>query len=333
MVCRSPGTECKQGASHSPILPASCIGRRICCIVEPLPELPDLVAYTEALTRHVVNRRVERIVVRSPFVLRSVDPPLDALFGKTVAAIERLGKRLVIVVEPDLFLVIHLMIAGRLKWAAARPGTPGKPPSPKLVLALVEFEHGTLYFTEASSKKRASMRMIRGREALRALDPGGIEPLDAQRETFREALVRENHTVKRALTDPHLFSGIGNAYSDEILHAAKLSPLKLTRSLDDEEHLRLYDATRTTLQAWIERLRAQTGAGFPEKVTAFRTEMAVHGRFRQPCPICAAPVQRIVYADNECNYCARCQTGGRVLADRSMSRLLKDDWPRSIDDL
>jgi len=298
-----------------------------------VPELPDLVVYMEALTRHVVNRRVERIVIRSPFVLRSVDPPLDALFGHSVAAIERVGKRLVVGVEPDLFLVIHLMIAGRLKWTATRPGAAVKPPSPKLVLALLEFEHGTLYFTEASSKKRASMRMIRGREALRALDPGGIEPLDAQREAFREALVRENHTVKRALTDPRLFSGIGNAYSDEILHAAKLSPLKLTRSLDDEEHLRLYDATRTTLQAWIERLRAQTGDGFPEKVTAFRTEMAVHGRFRQPCPICAAPVQRIVYADNECNYCARCQTGGRVLADRSMSRLLKDDWPRSIDDL
>jgi formamidopyrimidine-DNA glycosylase len=198
---------------------------------------------------------------------------------------------------------------------------------------VLELEHGRLFFTEASSKKRASMRMVSGREALRALDPGGIEPLDATREAFDEALARENHTLKRSLTDPHLFSGIGNAYSDEILHAAQLSPLKLTRSLSDEELQRLYDATRSTLHAWIDRLREQTGAGFPEKVTAFRAEMAVHGRFRKPCPVCAAPIQRIVYADNECNYCARCQTGGRVLADRSLSRLLKDDWPRNIDDL
>jgi len=298
-----------------------------------VPELPDLIVYMDALRRYVVNHRVERIAVRSPFVLRSVEPALDVLFGRTVATVERLGKRLVLGFDADLFLVIHLMIAGRLKWVARRDGTPARQPSPKLVLATLEFEHGTLFFTEASSKKRASMRTVRGREALRALDPGGIEPLSATREEFHDALVRENHTLKRALTDPHLFSGIGNAYSDEILHAARLSPLKLTGSLGDDEFVRLYDATRTTLQSWIDRLREQTGDGFPEKVTAFRGEMAVHGRFRQPCPVCAAPVQRIVYASNECNYCARCQTGGRVLADRSLSRLLKGDWPRSIDDL
>ena len=298
-----------------------------------MPELPDLIVYVDALTRHLANCRVERIIVRSPFVLRSVEPSLDAVFGQSVTTIDRVGKRLVLGFEPDLFLVIHLMIAGRLKWFTRRDGAPAKPPSPKLVLAALEFEHGTIIFTEASSKKRASMRMVRGREALRALDPGGIEPLSATREEFRESLARENHTLKRALTDPRLFSGIGNAYSDEILHAARLSPLKLTSSLADEEVLQLLDATRTTLHTWIDRLRKQTGDGFPEKVTAFRAEMAVHGRFRKPCPVCAAPVQRIVYADNECNYCARCQTGGRVLADRSLSRLLKDDWPRSIDDI
>jgi formamidopyrimidine-DNA glycosylase len=298
-----------------------------------VPELPDLIIYMDALTRHLAKSRVERIIVRSPFVLRSVEPPLDAVFGKQVMAVERVGKRLVLGFERDLFLVIHLMIAGRLRWVARRDGASPKPPSPKLVLAALELEHGTLFFTEASSKKRASMRMVRGREALRALDPGGVEPLVATAGEFRAALSRENHTLKRALTDPRLFSGIGNAYSDEILHCAKLSPLKLTSSLTDEEFLRLHDATRTTLQAWIDRLRGETGDGFPEKVTAFRPEMAVHGRFRKPCPVCAAPVQRIVYADNECNYCARCQTGGRLLADRSMSRLLKDDWPRSIDDV
>jgi formamidopyrimidine-DNA glycosylase len=299
-----------------------------------VPELPDLLVYIDALTRHIVNRRLERILLLSPFVLRSVDPPIDAVCGEEVRAIDRVGKRLVLGFEGELFLVIHLMIAGRLKWAPHRhDGVAGKRPSPKLVLAVFEFEHGTLFFTEASSKKRASIQMVRGRDALRALDPGGVEPLDATLEQFHDALTREQHTVKRALTDPHLFSGIGNAYSDEILHAAKLSPLKLTRSLTDEECLRLYEATRSTLTAWIDRLRAQTGDGFPEKVTAFRREMAVHGRFREPCPVCGAPVQRIVYAENECNYCARCQTAGRVLADRSLSRLLKDDWPRSIDDV
>jgi formamidopyrimidine-DNA glycosylase len=222
------------------------------------------------------------------------------------------------------------MIAGRLRWRE-----PGNKPGmgPKMLLASFEFGHGTLFFTEASSKKRASLQLVRGEAALRALDPGGIEPLDATHEQFHAALTRESHTLKRALTDPHLVSGIGNAYSDEILHAARLSPLKLTRSLSDEEGLRLYDATRATLLVWIDRLRRDAGDDFPEKVTAFRGGMAVHGRFRQPCPVCGKPVQRIVYAANECNYCAKCQTNGRLLADRSLSRLLKDDWPRSIDDL
>jgi formamidopyrimidine-DNA glycosylase len=234
------------------------------------------------------------------------------------------------VFDDDLFLVIHLMIAGRLRWRE-----PGKKPGmgPKMILASFDFAHGTLFFTEASSKKRASMQVVRGGAALRALDPGGIEPLDASAEEFHAALTRESHTLKRALTDPHLFSGIGNAYSDEILHAARLSPLKLTRSLSDEELSRLYNATRATLTKWVDRLREETGGGFPEKVTAFHDEMAVHGRFKLPCPICGSPVQRIVYAENECNYCATCQTNGRLLADRSLSRLLKGDWPKSIDDL
>ena len=232
--------------------------------------------------------------------------------------------------RPALFLVIHLMIAGRLRWRE-----PGKKPGmgPKLLLASFVFEHGTLFFTEASSKKRASLQLVVGETALRALDPGGIEPLDATLEQFHEALTRENHTLKRALTDPHLLSGIGNAYSDEILHTARLSPLRLTRAMADDEFLRLYEATRATLGLWVDRLRAQTGDAFPEKVTAFHDEMAVHGRFRLPCPVCGKPVQRIVYASNECNYCAACQTGGRLLADRSLSRLLRDDWPASIDDL
>jgi formamidopyrimidine-DNA glycosylase len=299
-----------------------------------LPELPDLVVYIEALRRHILGRRLDRIQVLSPFVLRSVDPPLESIFGSLVGAIDRIGKRIVFAFPDSRFLVVHLMIAGRLRWVASRAGKANLPrPSSRILLAVLEFEHGMLFFTEASSRKRASMQMVGGPGAVRALDRGGVEPLEAPLADFHEALTRENHTVKRALTDPRLFSGIGNAYSDEILHAARLSPLKLTRSLTDEECLRLHMATRTTLSAWIARLREQTGDGFPEKVTAFRGEMAVHGRFRQPCPVCGAPVQRIVYAQNECNYCARCQTGGRVLADRSLSRLLKDDWPRSIDEV
>jgi len=295
-----------------------------------LPELPDVVVYLEALTRHVGGQCLERIHLLSPFVLRSVDPPIDSIHGQVVRGVRRVGKRIVLAFADDVFLVIHLMIAGRLRWRE-----PGKKPGmgPKMILASFVFPHGTLFFTEASSKKRASMQLVRGEAALRALDPGGLEPLDATLEQFHAALTRESHTVKRALTDPHLFSGIGNAYSDEILHAAKLSPLKLTRSITDAEFMRLYEATRSTLVKWTDRLREQTGGGFPEKVTAFHDEMAVHGRFKKPCPVCGSPVQRIVYAENECNYCATCQTGGRLLADRSLSRLLKDDWPRSIDDL
>jgi formamidopyrimidine-DNA glycosylase len=309
-----------------------------------LPELPDVVVYVEALSRHVRGRRLERVNLLSPFVLRSVDPPLTSIAGRTVREVRRVGKRIVLGFNPsgsepsgvapagdgDLFLVIHLMIAGRLRWRDPRqkPGV-----GPRLILASFEFPNGTLLFTEASSKKRASMQLVRGEAALTAHDPGGLEPLDASLGEFHAALTRESHTLKRALTDPHLFSGIGNAYSDEILHAARLSPLKLTRSLSDAEFLRLFEATRSTLARWIDRLREETGAGFPEKVTAFRDEMAVHGRFGKPCPVCGSRVQRIVYAENECNYCARCQTGGRRLADRSLSRLLGSDWPRSIDDL
>ena len=295
-----------------------------------MPELPDVVVYLDALTRHVVGRRLERLTLHSPFVLRTVDPPVDAITGASVRGVRRVGKRIVLEFPDDLFLVIHLMIAGRLRWRE-----PGRKPGmgPKLVLATFEFTHGTLFFTEASSKKRASLQVVRGEAALAALDPGGIEPLEATPEQFHAALTRQSHTLKRALTDPHLISGIGNAYSDEILHAARLSPLKLSRSLSDEEFLRLYDATRASLRLWIDRLRKDVAGGFPEKVTAFGDEMAVHGRFKQPCPVCGSPVQRIVYAANECNYCAKCQTGGRLLADRSLSRLLKDDWPRSIDEL
>ena len=292
--------------------------------------------YVEALTRHVAGQRLDRLTVLSPFVLRSVDPPITSITGSTVRDVRRVGKRIVLGFDPssgageDRFLVIHLMIAGRLRWRA-----PGQKPGmgPRLMLATFEFPHGTLFFTEASSKKRASMQLVRGEAALAAQDPGGLEPLEATPGQFHEALTRESHTLKRALTDPHLFSGIGNAYSDEILHRARLSPMKLTRSLSDAELMRLFDAVRATLTWWIDRLRAQTGAGFPEKVTAFHEDMAVHGRFRKPCPVCGRPVQRIVYAENECNYCATCQTGGRLLADRSLSRLLKSDWPRSIDDL
>jgi len=288
------------------------------------------VVYLEALQRHVVGQRLERLTLLSPFVLRSVDPPIDSINGRTITGVRRIGKRIVLEFGDDLFLVIHLMIAGRLRWRV-----PGQKPGigPKLILATFQFANGTLFFTEASSKKRASIQLVRGEPALRALDPGGLEPLDATLEQFHDALTRENHTLKRSLTDPHLFSGIGNAYSDEILHAARLSPLKLTRALSDEEFNRLYDATQATLHRWIDHLRVEVKDGFPEKVTAFRPEMAVHGRFKQPCPVCGAPVQHIVYADNECNYCARCQTGGRLLADRSLSRLLKDDWPRSLDEL
>jgi formamidopyrimidine-DNA glycosylase len=295
-----------------------------------MPELPDVTAYREALDRHVVGRVLENIKVLTPFLLRSYEPPLASAFGRTVRATRRIGKRLVLAFDDELFLVMHLMIAGRLRWR--RPGQKLGVGS-KIVVASFHFAHGTLFFTEAGTRKRASLALVRGEEALRQLDPGGIDPLDASFDAFREALTRENHTVKRALTDPRLFSGIGNAYSDEILHAARLSPLKLTRALSEEELRGLHEATRVTLNTWTDILRAETGEGFPEEVTAFRKDMAVHGKYKQPCPVCGAPVQRIVYAENECNYCARCQTGGKLLADRSLSRLLKDDWPKSIDDL
>ena len=295
-----------------------------------MPELPDVALYIEALEERIRGRRLDEILLRSPFVLRSVEPPITILHGQTVTSIRRLGKRIVLAFNDEMFLVTHLMIAGRLRWR-----NPGEKPGigPKMLLAVLAFENGALLFTEAGSKKRASLQVVRGESALRALDRGGVEPLEASLEQFYEALTRESHTVKRALTDPRLFSGIGNAYSDEILHAARLSPMKLTRSLSDAEVLRLYDATSTTLRDWIDRLRRHAAGGFPEKVTAFHDEMAVHGRFKKPCPVCGSPIQRIVYADNECNYCARCQTDGRLLADRSLSRLLKEDWPRSIDDL
>ena len=280
--------------------------------------------------RHIAGQRLETIHLLSPFVLRSVDPPIDIVHGRIVRGVRRVGKRIVLEFDHDLFLVIHLMIAGRLRWRAPaqKPGI-----GPKLILASLDFPTGTLFFTEASSKKRASMQLVRGGAALRALDPGGIEPLDASLEEFHDALTRENHTVKRALTDPHLFSGIGNAYSDEILHAAQLSPAKLTQALTDDEMARLFEATRTVLRDWTARLQREAGGEFPEKVTAFRPGMAVHGRYGQPCPRCGAPIQRIVYARNEANYCAACQTGGRLLADRALSRLLREDWPKTLEDL
>jgi len=278
----------------------------------------------------LLGQRLDHLRLLSPFVLRSVDPPIESIIGASVRDIARVGKRLVLGFDGDLYLALHLMIAGRLRWR-----DPGQKAGigPKQLLASIVMSNGTLLFTEAGSRKRASMQLVRGAPALRALDRGGVEPLDATVDVFREALTRESHTLKRALTDPCLFSGIGNAYSDEILHAARLSPLKLTRSLSDDEVERLHGATRDTLVLWIERLRRELAGQFPEKVTAFHQQMAVHGRFKQPCPDCGAPVQRIVYVANECNYCAKCQTGGRLLADRSLSRLLRNDWPKSIDEI
>ncbi len=293
-----------------------------------MPELPDVVVYIEALERHVRGRELEAIRIASPFLLRSVDPPLAELEGRRVEGLRRLGKRVVFCLERDLYLVLHLMIAGRLRW---RPRV-AKPPG-RRVLAAFDFPNGTLLFTEEGTKKRASLHAVRGAAGLREHDRGGLEVLEADLDAFRAALVRENHTLKRALTDPRLFSGIGNAYSDEILHRARLSPARLTRKMKPEEVETLFAATTATLSEWIERLRQEVGEGFPEKVTAFREGMAVHGRFRKPCPDCGAPVQRIVYAQNEANYCARCQTGGKLLADRALSRLLKKDWPRTLDEL
>lgn len=293
-----------------------------------MPELPDVTLYIEALKGRILGRVLAGIRLGSPFVLRSVDPSLATFRGQTVRALSRLGKRIVMAFDDDLYLVIHLMIAGRLHW---RP--PGAPLARRIGLAGFDFPEGTLVLTEVASKKRAALHAVRGAVALAGHNPGGIEVLDADLEAFRAALRRENHTVKRTLTDPRVFSGIGNAYSDEILHRARLSPVKMTQTLDDSEIERLFTATRETLNEWIVRLRQRTGSGFPEKVTAFRPEMAVHGKYGKPCPVCGAPVQRIVHADNETNYCARCQTGGRLLADRALSRLLKADWPRTLEEL
>lgn len=293
-----------------------------------MPELPDVVVYLEALQSRVVGQTLEKVRLFTPFLLRSVEPPINAVVGQTVRGLRRLGKRLVFVFEDELFLVLHLMIAGRLQWKPRGAKPPGR-----IGLAAFDFTDGTLMLTEAGSKKRASLHVVRGEDQLAAHQPGGLEVLDANLTSFRAALTRENHTLKRALTDPHLFSGIGNAYSDEILHRARMSPLTWTSRLGDEEIKRLFDATKATLLEWLDRLRADAGDGFPEKVTAFREEMAVHGRFGKPCPVCGTPVQRIIYAENETNYCPRCQTEGKVLADRSLSRLLKDDWPRSIEEL
>lgn len=292
-----------------------------------MPELPDLVVYIERLTDAVLGRPLADVRIASPFVLRTVEPPIAEVQGRVVTGIRRLGKRIVLALEGELFIVIHLMIAGRLRW---RPR--GKAIRGKMVLAEFDFADGTLYLTEAGSKRRASVHVVRGEAALAAFERHGLEVLDATLPEFSARLRSENHTLKRSLTDPRLMSGIGNAYSDEILHRAQLSPLLLTSRISDEQVTQLFDATRATLTEWTDRLRTEAGSTFPEKVSAFRDGMAVHGRFRQPCPVCAAPVQRIRYAENETNYCARCQTGGRVLADRSLSRLLKDDWPRNIDD-
>lgn len=293
-----------------------------------MPELPEVTVYIEALERRIVGEMLLAIRLASPFVLRTVQPRPAELVGKRVAGLRRIGKRIVIELEGDDFIVVHLMVAGRFRWLAAGAKIPGK-----IGLAAFDFSSGTLALTEAGSKRRASIHLVHGDEALRAMDPGGIDVMTATGDEFRDALLGERHTLKRSLTDPRLFSGIGNAWSDEILHRARLSPVQLTTNLDDEEVARLHAAVRETMEEWTGRLRRDAGDAFPEKVSAFREGMAVHGRYGQPCPVCGAPVQRIRYAENETDYCARCQTGGRLLADRSLSRLLKDDWPRSIDEL
>jgi formamidopyrimidine-DNA glycosylase len=291
-----------------------------------MPELPDVTVYVEALEQRIVGERLERISIPSPFLLRTAVPPVQEALGKRVRELRRIGKRIAIGLEGELWLVFHLMIAGRLHWFGR-----GAAVSKRAALARLEFSNGLLTLTEAGTKRRASLHLIQGQDALRLQDPGGIEILQSSLAQFSERLCGENHTLKRALTDPRLFSGIGNAYSDEILHAARLSPVLLTSRLDTEAVARLYAAIREQLLSWIERLRQHAAGEFPEKVTAFRPEMAVHGRFRLPCPVCQTPVQRIRYADNETNYCPRCQTGGRLLADRALSRLLKADWPKTIE--
>jgi formamidopyrimidine-DNA glycosylase len=292
-----------------------------------MPELPDIALYLHALAPRILGARLERVRIASPFLLRTTAPPIEEIEGRVVRALRRLGKRIVIGFDGDVYAVLHLMIAGRLRWRASGAAIPGR-----IGLAAFDFPAGTLLWTEAGTKHRAALHLADGTAALAVHDPGGIDVLDATVDQFRVALTRESHTVKRALTDPRIFDGIGNAYSDEILHAARLSPLRLTSQLDDAEIARLHRAARETLTTWIARLRTEAGDGFPEKVTAFRDGMAVHGRYRQPCPVCGSPVQRIRYAENEVNYCATCQTGGRLLADRALSRLLKADWPRSLDE-
>ncbi|MSO89196.1 MAG: formamidopyrimidine-DNA glycosylase [Rhodospirillaceae bacterium] len=293
-----------------------------------MPELPDLIAYVEGLDRRILGRTLEGVRLANAFVLRSVDPPIGAVSGKRVLGLSLLGKRIVLDLEDELHIIVHLMIAGRLHWCKALV-----PLQRRQGHAAFDFENGSLVLTEAGTKKRASITLVRGRAALARHDPGGIDVLTADFAAFAGALRRENHTLKRALTDPRLFGGIGNAYSDEILHRARLSPLSMTMRLADDDIVRLFKATQETLGEWILRLRTEAGDGFPEKVTAFREEMAVHGRYRLPCPVCGTQVQRIVRGNHETNYCPRCQTGGRIFADRALSRLLKDDWPRTLEEL
>ena len=293
-----------------------------------MPELPDITVYVEALESRILGQPLQRTRIAKPFLLRSVEPPISAAQGKRVTGLRRMGKRIVVELEDDLFLVIHLMIAGRLRWVPAGAKVPGK-----IGLAAFDFPNGTLILTEAGSKRRASLWLVRGEQSLEQFERGGLEVLESSLRDFTERLRQENHTLKRSLTDPRLFSGTGNAYSDEILHRAKLSPIKHTSRLTEAEIARLFDATRETLIDWTDRLRRESKGDFPAKVTAFRDEMAVHGKFGKPCPVCSTPVQRIRYADNETNYCPRCQTEGKLLADRALSRLLKQDWPRSIDEL
>ena len=293
-----------------------------------MPELPEVTVYIEALGERVLDQIIQRIRIGSPFVVRTFDPPIKEVERKKILALRRIGKRIVIELEDDLFLIFHLMIAGRLHW---------KPKGAKIARkygqAAIDFPNGTLLLTEAGTKKRASIHLVRGEAALQEYDPGGLEIFDMTLEQFTAALTRENHTLKRSLTDPHLFSGIGNAYSDEILHRAKLSPIRLTKQMTAIEIERLYHAVRESMAEWIERLRKERGSVFPGRVTAFRPDMAVHGKYGKPCPVCGSPVQRIVHAENETNYCPTCQTGGKLLADRSLSRLLKQDWPRSLEEL
>ena len=293
-----------------------------------MPELPDVELYLFALRPRIVGNTIERVRLATPFLLRSVDPPLEAATGRTVTGLRRIGKRIVWEIEGKLFLVFHLMIAGRFKWREAGIAVPRK-----VGLAAFDFAGGTLLLTEAATQKRASLHVVGSEDMLSSFDPGGLEPMTSSVDTFATALQKESHTLKRALTDPHIFSGIGNAYSDEILHRAKLSPFKLTRQLAPAEIRLLHTATLETLAEWTERLRAQAGDTFPEKVTAFHDEMAVHGRFGQPCPRCGTPVQRIVHGEHEVNYCPECQTEGRLLADRALSKLLKDDWPKTLDEM